>query len=96
MLWPTHGPPITEPKPFVSAYRAHRLERDEQVLARLAAGDRTIAAMVPVLYADVPKKLHRPAARSVHSHLLRLLAIGRVRCDGDPRLRASSEWELAR
>jgi glyoxylase-like metal-dependent hydrolase (beta-lactamase superfamily II) len=95
-LWPTHGPPVTDPRPFVAAYRDHRLERDEQILARLRAGDRTIAQMVPVMYADVDRKLHRPAARSVHSHLLRLLDAGVVRCEGDPRLRGGSEWEAAR
>ena len=27
-LWPTHGAPITEPGPFLAAYKAHRLERE--------------------------------------------------------------------
>ncbi|MCA0368656.1 MAG: MBL fold metallo-hydrolase, partial [Proteobacteria bacterium] len=52
-IWPTHGPPITQVRPFLSAYRAHRLEREAQILARLQAGDRTVAEMVPPLYAGV-------------------------------------------
>src|SRR5262249_23857488 len=27
-LWPTHGPPIVEPAPFLAAYKAHRRERE--------------------------------------------------------------------
>jgi glyoxylase-like metal-dependent hydrolase (beta-lactamase superfamily II) len=53
MLWPTHGNPITETQPFLVAYLAHRVEREEQVLAQLRGGATTIEAMVAVLYADV-------------------------------------------
>ena len=39
-IWPTHGAPILDPAPFLEAYRAHRLEREAQILAQLAAGHR--------------------------------------------------------
>src|SRR5690606_16107643 len=64
-LWPTHGAPVTEVAPFLDAYRAHRLEREAQVLARLAAGDRMIADMVPPLYAGVDRGLWPAASLSV-------------------------------
>src|SRR5690606_32416264 len=35
-IWPTHGAPVTDPAPFLEAYRAHRLARETQVLTRLA------------------------------------------------------------
>src|SRR5690606_11270558 len=38
-IWPTHGPAITQVAPFLKAYRAHRLEREAQIMARLASGD---------------------------------------------------------
>ncbi len=50
-LWPTHGPPVTEPAPFLAAYRAHRMEREGQVLAQLAEGRRRIPEMVARIYA---------------------------------------------
>lgn len=77
-LWPTHGAPITDPAPFLAAYRAHRLERERQVLDRLAAGDRTIAAMVPVLYSAVDRRLWPAASLSVLAHLIKLIDDGLV------------------
>ena len=83
-LWPTHGPPVTEVQPFIAAYRAHRLERERQILAELAKGPRTIAEIVPVLYAAVDPRLHPAAARSVFAHLAHLTRQGSVRTDGPP------------
>lgn len=77
-IWPTHGAPITEPGPFLEAYRAHRLMREAQVLERLAAGDRTIAEMVPVLYAGVDRRLWPAASLSVWAHLIALVRLGRA------------------
>jgi glyoxylase-like metal-dependent hydrolase (beta-lactamase superfamily II) len=71
-LWPTHGPPVTDVRPFVEAYRDHRLAREAQILSRLRAGDRTIAEMVPVLYAAVDQRLWPAASLSVLAHLIRL------------------------
>lgn len=77
-IWPTHGAPITEPAAFLAAYRAHRLGREAQVLARLAAGDRRISEMVPVLYAEVDRRLWPAASLSVWAHLIALVRQGRV------------------
>lgn len=77
-LWPTHGAPVTDPAPFLEAYRAHRLEREAQVVARLEAGDRTIAEMVPVLYAAVDRRLWPAASLSVWAHLIALVRQGRA------------------
>ena len=83
-LWPTHGPPVREVQPFIAAYRAHRLERERQILAELAKGPRTIGEIVPVLYAAVDPRLHPAAARSVFAHLKHLATQGAVRTDGPP------------
>lgn len=92
-LWPTHGAPVTDPAPFLAAYRAHRLEREAQVLARLEAGDRTIAAMVPTLYAAVNSRLWPAASLSVWAHLIALERAGRVRAAPGPVIDA--EWRPA-
>lgn len=91
-LWPTHGPPITEVRPFLEAYRAHRLDREAQVLARLRAGDRTIADMVPTLYAAVDQRLWPAASLSVLAHLIKLVEDGAVAASTTPSL--SAEFRL--
>ena len=82
-LYPTHGAPVTDPKPFLAAYREHRLDRERQVLESIAAGRDTIAAMVAQMYADVDKRLHPAASRSVLAHLIQLENEGRVKHDGE-------------
>jgi glyoxylase-like metal-dependent hydrolase (beta-lactamase superfamily II) len=93
-IWPTHGPPITDPAPFIDAYIAHRHDRERQILERLAAGDITIKAMVPTIYAAVDPRLHVPAAHSVLAQMIELVKTGRVVTDGAPGL--NSEYRLAR
>lgn len=83
-LWPTHGPPVREVAPFLDAYLAHRKAREAQILARLAAGDRTIGEMVPIIYAGVDRRLWPAAAHSVLAHLVGLVREGRVAADGEP------------
>jgi hypothetical protein len=85
-LWPTHGPPVTDVAPFLAAYREHRLARERQILAQLAAGRGLIAEIVPVLYAAVPVGLHPAAAHSVWAHLIKLVAEGRAACEGRPEI----------
>ena len=92
-LWPTHGAPVTDPGPFLEAYRAHRLRREAQVLARLAAGDRKIGDMVPALYASVDPGLWPAASLSVWAHLIALEQAGRVRARPGPAIDA--DWTLA-
>lgn len=83
-LWPTHGPAVTEPAPFLAAYKAHRLERERQILEQVAAGRGLIADMVPVIYAAVDNRLWPAAAHSVLAHLIHLARTGVVETDGEP------------
>jgi glyoxylase-like metal-dependent hydrolase (beta-lactamase superfamily II) len=85
ILWPTHGNPITETKPFLAAYLQHRLDREHQVLTQVRAGHDTIPAIVQVLYADVREELHKAAGRSVLSHISKLVGDGAIATgDGNP------------
>jgi len=88
VLWPTHGPPITQPAPFLDAYLAHRLERERQILIGLAAGAERISDLVPTLYDGVDRRLWPAASLSVHAHLIDLERRGRVRADPAPSLDA--------
>lgn len=87
-LYPTHGAPITEPEPFLQAYREHRVRRESQVLKRLEAGDETVEQMLPRLYVGIDKRLWPAAALSVLAHLIKLCREGRVAADPLPSLEA--------
>ena len=82
-IWPTHGPPVRDVKPFLEAYIAHRLVRENQILECLKESSSTITDMVARMYADVDKSLHPAAAQSVRAHLGKLLDEGRVVMQGD-------------
>lgn len=90
--WPTHGPAITDPKRHVEAFIAHRQAREAGILECIREGRRTIPAMVEKLYADVDRRLHRAAGRSVLAHLLHMVETGRVVSDGPPT--AESTYSL--
>lgn len=78
VIRPTHGPAITEVRPFVQAYIDHRLARETQILGALGQGLETISDIVALLYKDVDKRLHPAAAHSVLSHMIYLRETGRV------------------
>jgi glyoxylase-like metal-dependent hydrolase (beta-lactamase superfamily II) len=81
-IYPGHGPMVLRAGDKILEYRAHRAEREAQVVAALADGPRTIAEMVEVIYADRPKEVHPLAARSVLAHLLKLAEEGRAERTG--------------
>ena len=84
VYWPTHGPAIPDPKPFVRSYIAHREHREQQILACLRAGIDRIGAMVAEMYTDIPSAMHGAAARSVFAALIHLERTGWVVSDGEP------------
>ncbi len=88
VYWPTHGPEIPDPKPFVQAFIDHRRERSEAILARLAQGDATIETIVENVYIGLDPRLRGAAARSVLAHLIELVETRQVACDGPPTLRS--------
>lgn len=94
VYWPTHGPAIPNPKPFVDAFLAHRRERDEAILKRLAQGDATIPEIVAQVYVGLDPRLRGAAGRSVWAHLIEMVETGQVTSDGPPSLEA--RYRLAR
>jgi glyoxylase-like metal-dependent hydrolase (beta-lactamase superfamily II) len=92
VLWPTHGNPVTDPQAYLHALVTHRLDREAQVLAQVAAGVGRIRDIVATLYADVRPELHKPAARSVLSHLVKLIEDGRVVVEGGAPARLRSTF----
>lgn len=86
-LWPTHGPPITQPGPFLDAYIAHRRQREAQIVEALARhGSAKIRTLVPELYAGIETRLYPAASHSMLAHLIELVRRGVVESDGAPAI----------
>lgn len=85
---PGHGHPIEKPHDEARRLIAHRLKREQKVVAAFAAHNpATLDELVPVAYADTSPRLHGVARRSLHAHLIKLESDGRVRREGE-------RWEL--
>jgi len=69
VLLPGHGPLLNDPAGVLDYYIAHRRERLDQVRAALAAGARTPAEVVAIVYADVDRALWPAAGQSVRAQL---------------------------
>jgi len=87
-LYPGHGPLVPDAAGKIDEYIAHRRARERQVMAALAAGDRTPAEVVARVYAEVDPVLHPAAERSVRAHLAKLVREGRALADGEAFTRA--------
>lgn len=90
-LYPGHGPVVLRARQKLQEYVDHRAEREDQILADIANGPRTIAEMVASIYADHPQDVHALAARSVLAHLLKLQGEGRVDRSGPG---SDAEWSV--
>jgi glyoxylase-like metal-dependent hydrolase (beta-lactamase superfamily II) len=77
-LYPGHGDEIAEAGRMITAYIEHRLERERQIVAAVAAGAVTPADVVHVVYSDVPPELYPAAEHQVKVQLQKLAADGRL------------------
>ncbi len=77
-LFPAHGPAIEDAQGKLREYVAHRLRREEKVLAAWESGLRTPSEMVATVYDDAPDAARLLAERQIEAHLARLRALGRV------------------
>ncbi len=85
---PGHGHLIDAPHDEARKLIAHRLKREQKVVDAFAVRNpATLDELVPVVYSDTPLRLHKAARRSLHAHLLKLEADGRVR-------RGGGHWRL--
>ncbi len=84
LLYPAHGVAVTDPATRIRDLRAHRLNREDQILGALDAGHASIDAIVAAIYTDTPPALHKAAARNVHAHLIHLWERGTVLADPAP------------
>ena len=82
ILYPAHGPAVTNPKQYVRGLIGHRMQREKQVLAIVGETRCTIPQIVAAAYPGLDPRLTAAAGGSVHSHLLDLEARGLVVQEG--------------
>jgi glyoxylase-like metal-dependent hydrolase (beta-lactamase superfamily II)/8-oxo-dGTP pyrophosphatase MutT (NUDIX family) len=84
IIAPGHGYLIGAPHNEVRRLIAHRLGRERKVVRALQQlGEASVDELLPVVYDDVPTRIHRVAARSLTAHLDKLAAEGAVRAAGE-------------
>ena len=83
IIAPGHGYLIGAPHKELRRLIAHRMARESKVLRHLAAlREASLEELLPLVYDDVPARIHRVAARSLTAHLDKLVAEGTVRASG--------------
>jgi glyoxylase-like metal-dependent hydrolase (beta-lactamase superfamily II) len=81
VLYPGHGPPITDPAAKVAEYRAHRRERERKLIAALEAGERSRGRLLATAWSDVPAPMRPMAALAMQAHLEKIEGEGRLPTD---------------
>ena len=77
-FWPTHGAPIKDPLPYLTALIEHRLQRIETICTLLKSEDLRITDMIPKMYPDIQPELHSAAGLSTLASLQHLERLGEV------------------
>jgi glyoxylase-like metal-dependent hydrolase (beta-lactamase superfamily II) len=75
-IFPAHGPVRDDAVALIDEYIAHRLEREQQVIAALRGGARTVDEIRRVVYPDLDPRLHGGAEVQIQAHLIKLQAEG--------------------
>jgi glyoxylase-like metal-dependent hydrolase (beta-lactamase superfamily II) len=78
VLCPGHGPPIWEVAAKLDEYIAHRLDREQRLLAALDRGLRSEDELLDAAWDDAPEHLRPFAAVSLRAHLQKLRDEGRA------------------
>jgi glyoxylase-like metal-dependent hydrolase (beta-lactamase superfamily II) len=82
IIAPGHGYLVGAPHKELRRLIAHRLARESKlksVMERI--GPAPLERLLPMVYDDVPERMHRWAARSLTAHLDKLVAEGAARAD---------------
>ncbi len=88
LLLPAHGAPSSRPAMVLAESLKHREEREQQLLAALAAGLHTVPELAIEMYRGLPAKLMRFAEMQVAAGLRKLEREGRAKTSN------SAEWSL--
>ena len=79
MIAPGHGPIIHAPQDKLNEMITRRLEREEQIVELVEAGNRNVDALLDAIYAgNIHPQLMETARSQIRAHLIKLQAEGRV------------------
>lgn len=79
MIAPGHGPVIDTPQDKLNELITHRLAREEQIVALVDAGNRSVDALLDAIYAgNIHPQLMETARSQIRAHLIKLETEGRV------------------
>jgi glyoxylase-like metal-dependent hydrolase (beta-lactamase superfamily II) len=78
LLAPGHGPIVRDPDAKLAQYIDHRLQREARLLDALAAGDRSVEALLDAAWSEVPDQLRPAATLTLAAHLDKLAEEGRL------------------
>ena len=81
ILYPGHGPEVSDPQAKIAEYIEHRLMRERRLVAALDRGERSRGALLAEVWDDVPAELRGPAAIAMEAHLEKLQDEGRLPSD---------------
>jgi len=81
VIYPGHGPVISEPKEKIEFYLNHRRERESQIMQVIESAGTSVTPgqIVTVAYKDTPTYLHPAAEINVRHHLDKLVKEKRIR-----------------
>jgi glyoxylase-like metal-dependent hydrolase (beta-lactamase superfamily II) len=83
MLFPGHWDPVDDAMAKIDEYRAHRLEREAQVLAEVKRGSGTARELTGRVYGELDDKLMFAAEMTMRAHLRKLVDDAMVRSSGE-------------
>ena len=66
---PAHGGPIADGPAHAAALKAHRQMRNDQLLAAVGSGAKTLGAVVKVIYPTQPAKIRMAARMTMAAHM---------------------------
>jgi glyoxylase-like metal-dependent hydrolase (beta-lactamase superfamily II) len=83
IMYGGHGPAMANPYTKIDEYIAHRLDREQKILASVRSGATNPREIVARVYTDVSPKAHAMAERAVLAHLKKLEDDGQVTQRGE-------------
>ncbi len=75
---PAHGGPIADGRAHATALKAHRQMRNEQVIAAVRGGARTLGQVVDTIYPSQPARVRLAARMTINAHVEYLEALGKL------------------
>jgi len=82
MLFPGHWDPVDDAMGKIEEYRAHRVEREAQILAEVRRGAGSARELTARVYGELDEKLMVAAEMTLRAHLKKLVDDGAIRSVG--------------